>query len=113
MTDAQQDRYGALGSEQLVNVLSAGFVLSSIGKGHQVQHVNAVLGDFLAQRTLDGARHLHLRSDRKVYVAANGLTIEPSTADRLVLGSVTLAIVSVKKLSPAGTTVYFELQCRV
>jgi hypothetical protein len=47
-------------------------MLSGIGKSHQIQHFNAVLGDLLAQGTFDGARHLHLGSDREVKQAHAG-----------------------------------------
>lgn len=51
-------------------------------------------------------------TDRKVYVAAGGLAIEPMESDRVVIGGAALEIVRVTTLAPAGVAVYFELQAR-
>lgn len=51
-------------------------------------------------------------ADKKVYVAARGLSIIPTTTDRLMIGGVSHTIVRVMPLNPAGTYVYFEVQAR-
>lgn len=51
------------------------------------------------------------RSDRRVYMAADGSTA-PATDDALVIAGKTFRLVSVEPLTPAGTAVYFELQAR-
>lgn len=48
--------------------------------------------------------------DRKVLIATDGLTIEPTDADKLVIGSAVYSIVSVKPLSPAETVILYEVQ---
>lgn len=51
-------------------------------------------------------------TDKKVYVAAKGLTIQPTTTDNVIIGGVVSSIVQAKPLNPAGTVVYWELQAR-
>lgn len=78
--------------------------------GTPVDHAcNLVVLDYMA-REIDGT--LIRSTDRKVYVAAFGLAIEPTEADRVVIGGAALEIVNVMTLAPAGTAVYFELQAR-
>lgn len=48
--------------------------------------------------------------DRKLYVSV--FDIEPTTSDKVVIGAETLRVVNVKPLNPAGTVVFFEVQCR-
>ena len=48
--------------------------------------------------------------DRKLYVSVFG--IEPTTSDKVVIGTESLRVVNVKPLNPAGTVVFFEVQCR-
>lgn len=51
-------------------------------------------------------------TDKKVYVAAKGLSIVPTTTDKLMIGGVAHTIVRVMPLNPAGFDVYFEVQAR-
>lgn len=51
-------------------------------------------------------------TDKKVYVAAKGLSIAPITMDRILIGSVSHTIVRVMPLNPADTSIYFEVQAR-
>ena len=51
-------------------------------------------------------------SDRKVYVSAEGVAVNPAPADVLIIGFDVLSIVNVKPLSPAGTVVFWEVQAR-
>jgi hypothetical protein len=51
-------------------------------------------------------------TDKKVYIAANGLSIVPTTTDRLMIGGILHTIVRVMSLNPAGINVYFEVQAR-
>lgn len=51
-------------------------------------------------------------SDKKVYIAAKGLSIAPTTTDKLMIGGVSHAIMRVMPLNPAGIDVYFEVQAR-
>ncbi len=71
--------------------------------------ITAAVLDY-ANGEIDGT--LILASDRKVYVAASDLAVTPAPADVLIIGSDQLSVVNVKPLSPAGTTVYWEVQCR-
>lgn len=50
--------------------------------------------------------------DRKVLVSTDGLSIEPTPADKFILGAVVYEIVTVKPLNPGGTVVLYELQAR-
>lgn len=59
---------------------------------------------------IDGT--LIMRGDKLIYLSTAGLTIEPSTADKLVIGGEEHAIVNVKPLSPAGLVVFWEVQAR-
>ncbi|GAA5540447.1 hypothetical protein [Brucella sp. NBRC 113783] len=63
------------------------------------------------QKDIDGT--LIKSTDNKVYVATKGLTIQPTTTDKVIIGGVVSTIVEAKPLNPAGTVVYFELQARV
>jgi hypothetical protein len=51
-------------------------------------------------------------SDKKVYIAAKGLSIAPTTTDKVMIGGVSHTIVRVMPLNPAGINVYFEIQAR-
>jgi hypothetical protein len=59
---------------------------------------------------IDGA--LIRQSDKLIYVSTKGLTITPTEADRVIAHGDTFAIESIKPLSPAGLTVFWELQAR-
>lgn len=59
---------------------------------------------------IDGS--LIRQTDRKVLVSAEGLGIEPTAADRLVIGGSAMEIVNVRPLSPGGVVVLFEIQGR-
>ncbi|MCD1266067.1 hypothetical protein B5M44_19150 [Shinella sumterensis] len=59
---------------------------------------------------IDGT--LIMRGDKLVYLSTAGLSIEPSTADKVVIGGEEHAIVNVKPLSPAGLVVFWEAQAR-
>ena len=59
---------------------------------------------------IDGTRIL--QADKKVYLAAGGLPIEPGTDDQLIVAGIRHAIIQVKPLAPAGTVVFWELQVR-
>lgn len=62
------------------------------------------------QKDVDGT--LVKSTDKKVYVATKGLTIQPTTTDKVIIGGVVSSIVQAKPLNPAGTVVYWELQAR-
>jgi hypothetical protein len=51
-------------------------------------------------------------TDKKVYIAAKGLAIIPTTTDRISIGGVQHTVIRVMPLNPAGINVYFELQAR-
>lgn len=59
---------------------------------------------------IDGT--LIMRGDKLTYLSTAGLSIEPSTADKLMIGGEEHAIVNVKPLSPAGLVVFYEIQAR-
>ena len=48
-------------------------------------------------------------SDRMAYVSTDGLTIEPTTADQVVLDGTAHAIKMVKPSNPAGTITHWEV----
>lgn len=48
-------------------------------------------------------------SDRMAYVSTDGLTIEPTTADHVVLAGTAHAIKLVKPLNPAGNIMFWEV----
>lgn len=48
-------------------------------------------------------------ADKMAYVSTAGLTIEPTTADKIVIAGKEHAIKNVKPLAPAGVTVYWEI----
>lgn len=62
------------------------------------------------QKDVDGT--LIKSTDKKVYVATKGLTIQPTTTDKVIIGGVVSTIVEAKPLNPAGTVVFWELQVR-
>lgn len=51
-------------------------------------------------------------ADRRVFVAADGLTVTPNTIDRLRIGDEALRIIRVIPLSPGGEVLFYELQVR-
>lgn len=50
--------------------------------------------------------------DKRVLLAAEGMTVEPDQDDRLQIGSVWHAVIAVKPVSPGGEVVVYELQVR-
>lgn len=62
------------------------------------------------QKDVDGT--LIKSTDKKVYAATKGMTIQPTTTDKVIIGGVVSTIIEAKPLNPAGTVVYFELQAR-
>lgn len=48
--------------------------------------------------------------DRKVMLAATGP--RPTVADKLTIGGKEYAIVNIREISPSGTALYYECQCR-
>lgn len=52
---------------------------------------------------------LILASDRMIYLSTQGLTIEVTVSDKLVIAEKEHVIKVCKPLSPAGLTVYYEL----
>lgn len=81
------------------------------------EHAARIVVTTYSAREVDGTR---IRADDlKVLVSAEGLTIEPTTADRLVLASGVgnpsspfLSIVNVETLAPGGVVVLWTLHCR-
>lgn len=50
--------------------------------------------------------------DKRVFVSTEGLTIEPTTADKVLVSSTEHSIINVMPLNPGGTVVFHELQTR-
>lgn len=63
-----------------------------------------------ANREVDGTRVL--ATDKKVILAKGSLSVDPTTADKLKIGTVEHSIIRVEPLAPGGVTVMFTLQCR-
>ena len=68
----------------------------------------ALVSDF-PQSMIDGT--LIQMGDRRVMVSARGP--KPTTADKLVIGSVTYRIISVRETGPSGVPLYYMVQARV
>ena len=79
-------------------------------EGASVDHavIFVVLG--FSNYEVDGTRIL--ATDKKVYLAAGSLSVEPRLDDLLVIGGVVHRIIQVKPLAPSGTVVLWELQVR-
>ena len=58
---------------------------------------------------IDGS--LIRRSDKLIYVAAEGLAITPAEADQVLAGE-SYSIVAIRPLSPAGEPIFYEIQAR-
>ena len=69
----------------------------------------AVMLDF-ETKEIDGERILS--TDSRAFVSAQGLTIEPTNKDLLVVGNDVYTIVVPKPLRPASDVVLYELQVR-
>ncbi|WP_146617680.1 hypothetical protein [Rhodoplanes serenus] len=78
--------------------------------GESTDHPCALVVLAYDTREIDGT--LIRSSDRKVLVAAGGLAVEPTAADRIVIGGTALEIVRVAPLAPGGTVVLYEIQAR-
>ena len=55
---------------------------------------------------------LILQGDRKVLLAADEITIEPSVSDRVSLAGVEYAVVSVMAVAPGDVPLFWKLQVR-
>lgn len=101
-------RFGQAGSIRRIPVTGSAH---NPTKGTPANHaVNLVVIDY-QQREIDGTRVL--ASDRRAYVSAAGLTIQPETSDLLVdAAGAPYKIVAISPLNPAGTTVLYEMQVR-
>ena len=53
------------------------------------------------------------QGDKKIIIAAQGLTIEPAVTDVIVCNSVAYNIVAVTVVSPAGTPIIYVVQARL
>ena len=68
----------------------------------------ALVSDFPATM-IDGT--LIQQGDRRVMLSARGP--KPTTADKLVIGTVTYRIISVRETGPSGVPLYYMVQARV
>lgn len=50
--------------------------------------------------------------DKRVLLAADGLSVEPDVGDDITSGSTRRRIIAVKAIAPAGTVVIWQLQVR-
>lgn len=66
-----------------------------------LDHTQTHFGDTLTQR-----------GDRMIYLSTAGLLVEPTLADRLVVGGVEHAIVDIQPLSPGGIALLWQLRVR-
>jgi len=69
--------------------------------------IPAIVGSF-KRGLVDGT--LIRATDKRVMLASEG--IEPTTADKVVIGGITHAIVSVMPLAPSGVDLMYEVQAR-
>lgn len=66
----------------------------------------------LTYSLLERATTLVQEGDRRILISTAGLTITPTTADRLTFGGVTYSLQSVDPLSPASTVLLWEVRAR-
>lgn len=84
-------------------------------KPHVVEPVEAehdivlVAGQF-ELRDIDGT--VILSGDRRLYVAAEGLSVVPEPGDEIAYNSETLTVVNASPINPAGTALLFDVQVR-
>ncbi|PRX37913.1 hypothetical protein SAMN05216257_105118 [Meinhardsimonia xiamenensis] len=50
--------------------------------------------------------------DQRLFLSAEGLTVTPSTTDRLRIGGQVFRTIRVSPLAPAGEVIFWELQVR-
>ncbi|SCM69696.1 hypothetical protein [Donghicola eburneus] len=50
--------------------------------------------------------------DQRIFVAADGLTIEPTTSDKLLIDGTEYRTIRVSPLAPAGEVIFWEMQVR-
>jgi hypothetical protein len=59
---------------------------------------------------VDGSR---IRAtDKQVFASTEGVTVTPTVGDELIIAGLSHSIEAIAPLSPAGTVVFWELQCR-
>jgi hypothetical protein len=51
------------------------------------------------------------RTDKLIYLSTQGLSITPADSDRIIAGE-EFSIANIKPLSPAGLTLFYEIQAR-
>ena len=61
-------------------------------------------------RDIDGT--VILSGDRRLYVAAEGLTVQPEPSDEITYGGETLTVVNSSPVNPAGTALLYDVQVR-
>jgi hypothetical protein len=50
--------------------------------------------------------------DQRIFVAADGLSIEPATSDKLQIDGIEYRTIRVSPLAPAGDVIFWEMQVR-
>ena len=66
----------------------------------------------LTYSLMEKAGQLVQEGDRRILISTAGLTIAPTTADRLTFDGVTYSLQSVDPLSPATTVLLWEVRAR-
>lgn len=103
------ERFGQLGALRRQAVSGAAYDPTL---GANTDHAcRFAITDYTASE-IDGTRVL--ATDKKALLAVGSLTVTPALSDKLVEadGTVYKIIPPLKPLSPAGTVVMYEIQCR-
>lgn len=79
-------------------------------EGQPQRHGVVILIDAYANSEIDGTRIA--ATDKKVWMAAEGLSVTPEPGHRLEFDGAQHAIVNVKPLAPGGVAVMYEVQAR-
>lgn len=73
-------------------------------------HACKVLVETYSDADIDGTRIK--AGDKRVLISTAGLTVEPTSSDKLVIGGVVHQIIRCEPLSPGGTVVMWTVQAR-
>ncbi len=101
---------GEVGHIRRTSVSGGGPSDTSGGTVTETDHACRVALLPIDQRDVDGT--LVKAGDWRAYVAASGLSITPTTTDKLVCSEGVLSIVDAGKFAPAGTVTHYEMTVR-
>ena len=100
-------RYGQ--TMTLRRITTGAYAAGAAVQSQSDESVSGVVLDFTDYERAAGLIDIN---DRKVMLAASGMTAAPALEDQLIASTVTFKIVNSKPLSPAGVPIIYELQVR-